>query len=102
MLYVNPISEHSAFMQSSQTNWEDARQEEALQEFERLFLYQLLQEMRKTVTKTELFGKSSMEDFYEEMLDDALAGEMAKSGSSAWPANSNKNWPSQPLLPPSP
>ena len=79
MLYVNPLDS----MTSVRTNPESlkaAREDKALQEFERLFLYKLLREMRKTVPADPLLGKSSQKDFFEEMLDDVLAGKMVESG----------------------
>lgn len=90
MLYVNPmaganavLSAHSgsAALRSGASGTADpAREKAALQEFEQIFLYQLLSEMRKTVPDDALFGHSSEQDYMKEMMDDHLAGEMAKSG----------------------
>ncbi len=79
MLYVNPIAEGRIGAATSAAASKE-RQAQAAEEFERFFLFQLLKEMRKTVPRTELMGKSSQEQMYEEMLDDTLAGEMARSG----------------------
>ncbi len=56
------------------------REEVALQEFERLFLYQLLSEMRRTVPNAGLFPETPQRRFMNEMLDDAMAGAIAASG----------------------
>lgn len=78
MLYVDPIAERhiAAAGASSGVN---ARRDGAAQEFERFFLYQMVREMRKSVPKTDLFGKSQQKEVYEEMFDDFMSGEMAKS-----------------------
>lgn len=88
MLYVNPMATSAgravagirpmggaAVAEAAQ-----AKEKEALQEFERLFLFQMLREMRKSVPKDGLFGRSSQQDFMEELFDDHLAGEMARTG----------------------
>lgn len=79
MLYVTPLSGTRGTTQSGLTP-QKAREKQSLQEFERFFLYQMLQEMRKTVHKTGFISNKSNESFYEEMLDDTMAGEMSKSG----------------------
>ena len=79
MLYVNPLeAQRSSTLPLEQQKTQ--RTEKALQEYERLFLYQMLREMRKTVPENGLFGRSSQQEFFEEMFDDYLAGEMAESG----------------------
>ncbi len=77
MLYVNPLDAYSAGRAPSQGS---LGKKETLQEFERLFLYQLLREMRNTVPEDGIFKKSGQQELFEEMLDDFMAGEMAKSG----------------------
>lgn len=78
MLYVNPLSlgAGSGFQGAPQ----EVRDKLALQELERLLLFKMLQEMRKTVPKGTLLGDSKRESFFQEMLDDVVAGEMAKGG----------------------
>ena len=88
MLYVNPMESATARaadglranLASSGKKDDLAKEKEALQEFERLFLFQMLREMRKTVPKDALFGGSNRQEFMEEMLDDHFAGQMASSG----------------------
>jgi len=79
MLYVNPLeSLQGARFDASRP--EAAREKEALQEFERLFLYTLLKEIRKTVPEDGLLDSASSTRVYWDMMDDAMAGEMARSG----------------------
>jgi len=79
MLYVNPMeSFQGARMDTAQS--ETIREKQALQEFERLFLYTLLKEMRKSVPEDGLLDSGSSTRVYWDMLDDAMAGEMARSG----------------------
>ena len=79
MLYVNPIasSRSQDFNPGGGTNMREA---EALEELERFFLYMLMREMRKTVPKSDLFGGSGQQQYFEEMMDDFVAGQMARSG----------------------
>lgn len=78
MLYVNPVDslQNARF---EQVPSDKAREKEALQEFERLFLYTLLKEMRKTVPEEGLLDNPSTTRVYKDMLDDAWAGEMVRS-----------------------
>ena len=79
MLYVDPLSQHRVSAMEPATA-DRAKEKQALEEFERLFLYQMLKAMRKSVSRAELFGGASQRETYEEMLDDVWAGQMAKSG----------------------
>lgn len=79
MLYVNPVGEGNATGIALAKD-PDKKQKMALQELEHLFLYTLVQEMHKTATIVEDPEKSPERDFYSEMLDDALSGQMAASG----------------------
>ena len=51
---------------------------EACQEFEALFIKQMLNAMRKTVTKTKLIDGGMAEEIFEDMLYDEYAKKMAK------------------------
>lgn len=79
MLYVNPVQD-AGFARTAPAQLDALERRQAFEEFERLFLYQLLRQMRKTVPESSLFGKSSQRAYFEEMMDDVLAGQMAKSG----------------------
>ena len=79
MLYVNPLTTQYP-TPGSELERGAARKEMALQEFEHFFLYQLLQDMRKTIPEGGLWDNSGEKAQFESMLDDHLAGEIAKSG----------------------
>ncbi len=57
MLYVNPLQDAS-FARTDPARLDALQRRQALEEFERVFLYQLLRQMRKTVPESSLFGKS--------------------------------------------
>lgn len=61
------------------SNEEFIRRKTATEEFERVFLYEVLKEMRKPILKSKLFPENSAKQIYDDMLTDALAGEIAKS-----------------------
>ena len=76
MLYVNPIDSVSVGPTTGVAD--KARSEKAaLQELEHLFMFTLLKEMRKSADMGN--EKRREVQLYEEMLDDALSGAMAKS-----------------------
>ncbi len=78
MLYVNPIGYVGP---SNNFSIDENNQKKiAGEEMERLFLYELLKEMRKTIMNSKLFPQNSTKEIYYDMLNDAFAGEMAKSG----------------------
>jgi len=79
MLYVNPVSpllNRAAGMTATEN---ETKRKAALQEFEHLFLYSLLREMHQTISVAGDKKDPEMQ-LFEEMLDDALAAEMARSG----------------------
>lgn len=51
----------------------------ACQDFEALFIKQMLDSMKKTVNRTDLFGRNMAEDIFEDMLYDEYAKLMSKS-----------------------
>lgn len=79
MLYVNPID---ARLNRTGDIAAGAPQREqiAFEEMEHLFLYMLLHEMRKSTEILPSEAKGREQQMYNQMLDDALAGGMAKSG----------------------
>ena len=79
MIYVNPVNPLLNRTTGMTATGNEAQRKAALQEFEHLFLYSLLREMHQSVSVTgEKKGREMQ--LFEEMLDDALAGEMARSG----------------------
>lgn len=79
MLYVNPL-ESGINLATGSIPESAAQRARAFQEMERLLVFTMLKEMRKT---TGIRGEQSDSDeqtTFKEMLDDALSGAMAKSG----------------------
>lgn len=54
---------------------------EACRDFETIFLGHLMKSMRKTVSKSELFGSGREEEMFRDMLDDETCKIAAKTGS---------------------
>jgi flagellar protein FlgJ len=79
MMYVDPAS-NSFALRSAESFGGPARQEAVLKEFEQVFINQLLKEMRKSLPEGGLMPKSQQQQYFEEVFDDNLAGEMARSG----------------------
>lgn len=52
---------------------------EAAEQFEALFLYQLMSEMRRTVPDTDLLGNRQAEKLFQSMLNQEMATHSAKS-----------------------
>jgi flagellar protein FlgJ len=78
MLYVNPYESNAALRFGSPNAPE--REKAALEEFEQVFLREMMKSMRKTVPDGGLFPQSQQKSFFDDMLDDHLAREMAHSG----------------------
>lgn len=51
---------------------------EAAEQFEAIFLYQLLSEMRRTVPETDLLGNRNAEKLFQSMLDQEMANNSTK------------------------
>jgi len=79
MLYVNPLEGYQV-ARADDSARQILRRKQSFQEFERVFLYQLLREMRKTTSSEGIFSASREQEFFQDMLDDVLAGKMAESG----------------------
>jgi Rod binding domain-containing protein len=79
VLYVNPLSSVTE-ARTGAIAQQASREKLALQEYEHYFVFQLLQEMQKSVPKDGLFKGGQETEYYQEMLNDTLSGEIAKSG----------------------
>lgn len=55
--------------------------QDASQQFESLFLYQLLTEMRRTVPDTDLLGNRRAEKLFQSLLDQEMAEQSSKNQS---------------------
>lgn len=76
---VNPVSYTQAKADFDRQN---ARLKKATQDFEGVFIGQMLKQMRKSMAGANpLFGNSSEAKLYQEMQDDATAENMSKTGS---------------------
>ncbi|MCC6487104.1 MAG: rod-binding protein [Candidatus Hydrogenedentes bacterium] len=79
MLYVNPLA--TPFTVRTEAALSQAsRESAAAEELEHFFAYLLLQEMQATVPEDGLFDSGLASDFQRDMLNDALSGEVARSG----------------------
>ncbi|MDD4527251.1 MAG: rod-binding protein [Candidatus Margulisbacteria bacterium] len=57
-----------------------AKDLKASKDLEGFFVHFLLKEMRKTIPKSDLFGKSDAEEMYVDMLDQQIAQNIANGG----------------------
>lgn len=55
--------------------------QEAAEQFEAIFLYQLMEQMRRTVPETDLFGDRKAENIFQSMLDQEMATSFAQNQS---------------------
>lgn len=55
--------------------------QDAAEQFEAIFLYQLMEQMRRTVPETDLLGDRKAENIFQSMLDQEMAGNFAQSQS---------------------
>lgn len=88
MLYVNPIAGQMN-LRADPADLAALREQRAFQELERIVLYQLVREMRKS-TGEGLFGKSREREFFEDIFNDHLAGLLAESGAFGLAAQMQK------------
>ena len=63
------------------TSRQEAKLREACQYLEAVFLNHLLKSMRKTITKSDLFGSSKEEEFFQEMMDYEVARSISEKNS---------------------
>jgi Rod binding domain-containing protein len=59
-----------------------ARLRKAAKDFEAVFLYQVLKQMRNTINKEEMFHGGTGEDLFSDMMDEEIAKTMAGRGST--------------------
>ena len=79
MLYVNPLV-MQPIAKSAPDEVKAAQEKLALQELDHYFAHMLMREMRKAVPREAMLGGGQQQEMFEDMLDDALAGEIAKTG----------------------
>ncbi len=90
---INPISNRPNLTQvasaetasktgPAQETPQQARLKKATQEFEAVFIGMMLKQMRKSMTGgNALFGNSHEAKLYQDMMDDATASQMSRTGS---------------------
>ncbi len=52
--------------------------QDAAEQFEAIFLYQLMEQMRRTVPETDLLGDRRAEKIFQSMLDQEIASNIAQ------------------------
>lgn len=52
----------------------------ACEDFESLFINQLMKQMRKTIPKSDLFPESQAKEIYTSMMDSEMSSKIAKGG----------------------
>lgn len=80
-MQINNITSNLATVQSTGAGKIDIKLKKACQNFESLLVSNLLSQMRKTVSKSDLFGSGEKEEMFQGMLDNEIAGEVSKAGS---------------------
>ena len=79
MLYVNPLDAPRLY-ELGPLNQDATRQRIALQELEQYFARLLMREMRGVFQEGGVFPRSAQREQFEEMLEEALSAEIARSG----------------------
>jgi flagellar protein FlgJ len=78
-MYVNPMATSYA-TRLADVDLETAERRVALKEMEQHFVFNLLREMRKTVSKSGLLDGGFAMEMHEQMLDEVLSAEIAETG----------------------
>lgn len=52
--------------------------QDAAEQFEAIFLYQLMEQMRRTVPESDLFGNRRAENIFQSMLDQEIASNISQ------------------------
>jgi peptidoglycan hydrolase FlgJ len=65
---------------AQQSKTDDVKLKKACRDFESMLVYQMLNKMRQTVEKSNLFGSNEQEKTFQGMLDEQLAAKMSESG----------------------
>lgn len=75
---MNPVSSAAASQKpETKSRVEDAKLKEACEQFEGMFLTQLVTAMRATTFKSDIFGHSQEEEMYQSMFNEQLAQMLA-------------------------
>lgn len=68
-------------IQKSNTGNEDAKLKKACSDFESMLISQMLSKMREATPKTDLFGSGEEEGIFQNMMDQEIAQNIAKTDS---------------------
>ncbi len=79
MLYVNPLDAPRLY-ELAPLGQDAAKQRMALEELEQYFARLLMREMRGTFHEGGIFPRSAQREHFEDLLDEALSAEIARSG----------------------
>jgi len=77
-MFPDPIAKQAAAGPSQAA--EETKLKEACQQFEEMFLTQMMKQMRKTAPQGGMFGGSQSEKQFEEMLDQERAKSWSQEG----------------------
>ena len=76
-----PMTQPTDNTQSASKAKEDEKLKDACKSFEAMLTGIMLKGMRKTVTKSDVFGSGSGEEMFQEMMDNETCQSASKSGS---------------------
>ncbi|MBI2252531.1 MAG: rod-binding protein [Armatimonadetes bacterium] len=84
---INPQGIEKNIQQTQSKQKEEAKLKEVCQEFEALLINQVFSQMRKSIPKSDFFGKGQDQEMFNEMLDTERAQILAKTDSGIGLAN---------------
>ena len=75
------ITSHESRVTSHESRVTNHELKRVCEDFEAIFLYYILKEMRKTIPKTGFIHGGRAEEFFQEMLDEKLASQISRTNS---------------------
>jgi len=75
---MGPLPRQSPDINSGNKKLDREKLKKACEEFESLFIFQMLKSMRQTIPQTGFLGNGSEKDIYQSLLDQELSKNMAK------------------------
>lgn len=76
---LEPVNPLQGLSQKDNSLASTQKEKKAFQDFEKMFVHMMLKEMRKTLNASSMTEKSHATKMYEEMMDEAMADQMAAS-----------------------
>ena len=74
---MDPLFRQSADINSGPKKLDREKLKKACEEFESLFIFQMLKSMRETIPQTGFLGNGAAKDIYQNLLDQELSKNMA-------------------------